>query len=62
MIQDEKFNIKEQIQKFVDNGWKTFACWTCLKIRNQAETQTCPLSTMQDLLNIIEESDKIVSF
>lgn len=57
----EQFNIREQMQKFVDNGGEIFACGTCLKIRNSEGTELCPLSTMADLYDIINESDKIIN-
>ena len=61
-IKDEKFNVREQIGKFIDGGGRIYSCGTCLKSRHKEGSKTCPLSTMQDLLNIVEESDRIVSF
>jgi len=61
-INDKNFNIKEMVKNFLSNGGKIFACGTCLKSRHKEGTAICPLSTMQDLMNIVEESDKIVSF
>jgi len=61
-INTEKFNVKEQMRKFIDNGGKIFACGSCLKIRGSEGSETCPLSTMKDLHTIIKESDKTVTF
>jgi len=61
-IKDEKFNVKEQADKYLKNKGEIFACGTCLKSRNKEGSAICPLSTMQDLMTIIEESDKIISF
>lgn len=58
----EKFDVKKEIQSFVDIGGQIFACGTCLKIRNTGSTELCPLSTMNDLYEIVKEADKIVSF
>jgi uncharacterized protein involved in oxidation of intracellular sulfur len=58
---DEKFNVLEQMQLFVDRGGKILACGTCLKIRNSEGSELCPLSTMKDLYEIIRDSDKVVS-
>ena len=58
---DDKFNVLEQMQLFVDNGGKILACGTCLKIRNSEGSELCPLSTMKDLYEIIRDSDKVVS-
>jgi len=61
-IVDQKFNVKEQIEKFIKNKGEILACGTCLKSRNKKGSDICPLSTMQDLMNIVEKSDKILSF
>lgn len=61
-IDDKKFNVKEQIEKFIDNSGEIFACGTCLKSRHKEGSKACPLSTMQDLMSIVEESDKIITF
>ncbi len=60
-LNTEKFNISEQMQALVDAGGEIFACGTCLKIRNSEGTEMCPFSTMNDLYNIINESDKVVT-
>lgn len=61
-LSTEKFNISEQMHTFIDAGGEIKACGTCLKLRHQKEPDICPLSTMQDLYDIVEQSDKVVSF
>ncbi|OGI66201.1 sulfur reduction protein DsrE [Candidatus Nomurabacteria bacterium RIFCSPHIGHO2_01_FULL_39_10] len=61
-INNKEFNVKEQLEKFCNNGGTIFACGTCLKSRHKESTPICPLSTMQDLMNIVEESDKLITF
>jgi len=61
-INDEKFNVKREVEKFYNNKGLIYACGTCIKSRQKEGSPVCPLSTMQDLMNIVEESDKIVSF
>ena len=34
-IESEKFNVKEQMQLFVENQGKIYACGTCLKLRQE---------------------------
>jgi uncharacterized protein involved in oxidation of intracellular sulfur len=48
----------------VDNGGEIYACGTCLKLRQRHSTgsEMCPLSTMQDLYDLINWSDKLVTF
>src|SRR3989339_432337 len=61
-IKNEKYNVKEQMDLFIDSGGKILACGTCLKSRDKESSNVCPISTMKDLLKLIEESDKILTF
>ncbi|MFH0969948.1 MAG: DsrE family protein [Candidatus Diapherotrites archaeon] len=61
-IRDEKYDVKGQITAFVENKGKILACGTCLKSRQKQGSNICPISTMQDLLKLVEESDKILTF
>ena len=61
-LSTKKFNISEQMHTFIDEGGEIKACGTCLKLRNQEESKICPLSTMQDLYDMIKQSDKVISF
>lgn len=58
----ETFNINEEMKKFLSAGGEILACGTCLKIRQSEGSEICPISTMEDLYNIINESDKVVTF
>jgi uncharacterized protein involved in oxidation of intracellular sulfur len=60
--QDKKFNVKEQIGLFGEHKGLIFACGTCLKIRQMKGSEVCPISTMNDMLHIVEESDKVLVF
>lgn len=60
-LDTDKFKVTEQMQSFVDNGGEILACGTCLQIRNSNGSELCPLSTMEDLYNVINDSDKVVS-
>jgi sulfur relay (sulfurtransferase) complex TusBCD TusD component (DsrE family) len=33
-----------------------------MKIRQQKETKTCPISSMRDLYSIVLESDRVITF
>jgi uncharacterized protein involved in oxidation of intracellular sulfur len=61
-ITHEKYNAKVQIEEFTKNGGVVLACGTCLKSRNQSETDVCPISTMLDCVNMVEWADKVISF
>ena len=56
------FNVKAQMEEFVQAGGRIMACGTCLKIRNSAGSEICPLSTMRDLYELVRCSDRVVSF
>ncbi len=60
-IKSEQFNIQEQIEMYIENKGKLYACGSCLKIR-QMGIEVCPVSTMHDTLHIVEESDKVLVF
>ena len=61
-IKDEKYNLKEQIDFFIENKGQILACGTCLKSRQKEGSNVCPISTMKDLLKLVEESDKVLTF
>ena len=61
-IRDEKYNAREQADIFIENKGQILACGTCLKSRSKEGTNVCPISTMKDLLKLVEESDKVLTF
>ena len=61
-INDKNFNVKEQIEEFLKGDGEIFGCGTCLETRHKDGSLFCPKSTMEDLMNIVEKSDKIISF
>lgn len=58
----EKFNVEQEAQALHDAGGRILACGTCLKIRDREGTETCPLSTMKDLYEIVRDSDRVLTF
>lgn len=61
-LDTDQFKISEMITEFVGTGGKVHACGTCLKLRSKAGTELCPLSNMKTMLDIIEDSDKVLTF
>jgi len=61
-IKSERFNVKEQLQLFIENKGELLACGTCMKNRLKEESNFCPIATMKDMLEIIVWSDKLVTF
>jgi len=61
-IKSERFPVREQLQSFVDNKGELLACGTCMKNRQKEESNFCPIATLNDMLEIVEWSDKLVTF
>ena len=61
-VANAKYNMKDQVAKFMDAGGQIYACGTCMKSRNMTSTETCSLSTMKDLYQIVVESDRVLTF
>lgn len=57
-----KYNVDEQLKLFSSKGGQILACGTCLKSRQLDSTECCPISTMQDCLDMIIWADKILTF
>jgi sulfur relay (sulfurtransferase) complex TusBCD TusD component (DsrE family) len=61
-IVHEKYNAKQQIDEFIRHNGIVLACGTCIKSRNQKETAVCPISTMNDCVEMVEWADRVVTF
>lgn len=61
-LQSEKFGIQKMINSFKKRNGLILACGTCLQIREKQESKICPISTMEEMLQLVEESDKILTF
>lgn len=61
-IVSQRFNVKEQMDTFNAAKGELLACGTCMKTRLKESSAYCPIATLNDLLSIVEESDKIVTF
>jgi len=61
-VGSDEYNVKEQVGQFISHGGKIYACGTCMKSRQMDSRDTCPLSSMKDLYQIVKESDKVLTF
>ena len=62
-IPDTKdFDISKKVSEFKELKGEIYACGSCLKVRGKEESGVCPVSTMSDLLKIVESSDKVLVF
>jgi len=63
VISDSKdFDISAKVAEFKELKGALYACGSCLKLRGKVESSVCPVSTMSDLLTLVERSDKLVTF
>jgi len=58
----EDFDISVKVAEFKKLKGMIYACGTCLKVRGREEGGVCPVSTMSDLLKMVENSDKVLVF
>jgi len=58
----EQFDISKKIQEFKDLKGVIFACETCLHVREKSSSKICPITTMKDLVKMVEESDRVLVF
>ena len=61
-IADAKFDVQGQARAVLEAGGQFLACGSCLKLRESAGSEICPLSTLKDLYEIVRDSDRLVTF
>src|SRR5450759_4178852 len=54
--------IKEQSDKFLNNGGTILGCGTCLKSRNNNNPQVCKFSSMKDLYEMAHRNKIVMTF
>ena len=60
-IEDPKFDVKGEARKVLEAGGEFLACGSCLKLRNSAGSDVCPISTLKDHYEIVRDSDRLVT-
>ncbi|HLC45292.1 MAG TPA: DsrE family protein [archaeon] len=61
-LRSSRFDVQGMIGAFKEKNGAMLACGTCLRLRNREESKVCPVSTMDGLLEMVEESDKVLAF
>jgi uncharacterized protein involved in oxidation of intracellular sulfur len=61
-IKSDRFVVRDQLQSFIENKGELLACGTCMKNRQKEESNFCPIATLKDMLEIVEWSDKLLTF
>ena len=60
-IDHKTYDVKTTLADFLHRGGKLLACGTCLKSR-QIKGGACPISTMSELMAMIDDAEKVVTF
>ena len=60
-IKDKTFDVAGTLEKFLNSSGNLLACGACLELRHQ-EAGVCSISTMSELVEMISNSDKVVTF
>ena len=61
-IGDERFDVQKLVLRFDELGGVALSCGTCLRLREMDASAVCPMSTMDDLVRLTEESDRVLTF
>ena len=56
------FDISSRVAEFKELKGVMYVCGSCIKLRRKEESNVCPVSTMSDLLTMVESSDKVLVF
>ena len=56
------FDVSAKVVEFKSLQGGLYACGSCLKVRGKGESAVCPVATMDDLLAMVERSDKVLVF
>ena len=48
--------------RFDELGGVALSCGTCLRIREMDASAVCPMSTMDDLVRLTEEAERVLTF
>ncbi len=61
-IDDPRFDVRQQMQHFIEAGGSVQACGTCLQLRGTEDDASCPVSTLGDLHHLVVSSDRVLTF
>jgi uncharacterized protein involved in oxidation of intracellular sulfur len=61
-FESDDFDVQEQLDRFLSLGGSALSCGTCLRSRQLGAPAACPISTMDDLVKLTEEADRVLTF
>jgi predicted peroxiredoxin len=56
------FDVHSLSLKFLTNGGDIYTCATCAKMRNTENVQSCTITSIVDLYEIVKRSKKVLTF
>ncbi|MDG6929545.1 MAG: DsrE family protein [Nitrososphaerota archaeon] len=61
-VDEARFEVKKVCRRFLDLGGEALSCGTCLRVRKMGASEACPMSTMDTLVSLTEDADRVVTF
>ena len=61
-IRQGAYDVPEQMQAFAGRGGELLTCGTCLRARQMGGSDLCPISTMQDLVDLTTWAERVLTF
>ncbi|WP_010624891.1 DsrE family protein [Companilactobacillus versmoldensis] len=61
-IKDDQFDVANKRSDYEAAGGQILACGTCIKSRHLEDKTSCPISTMNDCVDMVTWADKTVTF
>lgn len=61
-LDDPRFDVKGQATSLIQQGGTILSCGSCMKLRDLAGSDICSTSTMEELYDLVVDSDKVVTF
>ncbi|MCQ2230256.1 MAG: DsrE family protein [Paludibacteraceae bacterium] len=61
-LMEENKDVKEQVDKFIDQGGVIMGCKTCLQNREKSESKICRVTCIEDLYNVVKKNQIVLTF
>ena len=61
-VDNSRFEVRKVLGRFIELGGETLSCGTCLRVRRMDASEMCPMSTMDTLVALTEDADRVVNF
>ena len=62
LAENELFNVQDMSDSFLRNGGKIYSCASCAVVRGTEEVQSCTITGIADLYEIVKRSKKVLTF